>query len=127
MRIFFLVLFTILFLFALLKELTEQSHSYKQGEPSKKDDRKTILKKIERCLTFEQSCVKWRRSYIASVLIVALFFGFVLNRFPSINECLLSILVVYIVYYSVWTHYSMIEASEAVKWGKINLSKLEKV
>ena len=68
--------------------------------------------------------IKWRRSFLAAVISTLMIFSIIYFRIPTINEFLLHILIIYIVYYSMWDNYTKVYSEELYKIGKLNLKKL---
>jgi hypothetical protein len=110
--------------FAYKKEKTDQINSYSKAIPSDKDTKSNIIKKIETCLKAPTHTIKWRRSFLAAVISTLMIFSIVHFRIPDVKELLLYILIIYVVYYSMWDNYTKIYCQELYKIGKLNLKKL---
>ncbi len=113
--------------FAYCKEVKEQPNCYKQGIPKKGDKEKDVYKRLNVCLTAEPRVIRWRRSLIASVIAIALIFGIVHFRIPEMNELLLYLVIIYVVYYSMWDNFSDTVTVEVIKNGQANLRKLRRL
>jgi len=111
--------------FALYKESNQGDDSYRRGLPEDSDTRKRIYKKIQYCLMTDQTAIKWRRSFIASILATTVLFGLVHGRFPEPKELILTVLTIYIVYYGSWNHYTSTISSKVAEIGKLHIKRVQ--
>lgn len=121
------ILIVALAIFAILKELEDQPNSYRKGIFQKGDDYDTLFSKTSICLHTELTTIKWRRCFLSAVLVVVMLFSLVFVKFPSQAELVLSLLIVYVVYYGMWHNYMNSVSAIAVKNGEKNLSSLKRI
>ena len=113
--------------FSILKELEDRVNSYKKGFFQKGDDSDALFSKVVICLRTELTTIKWRRCFLSAVVVVIALFSLVFVKFPSQAELVLSLLIVYVVYYGMWHNYMNTVSAIAVKNGEKNLSKLKRI
>jgi len=110
--------------FAYTKEKNDHSNLYGRAMPLDTDKKSNIIKKIKFCLNYHMIAIKWRRSFLAAVISTLMIFSIIYFRIPTIKEFLLHILIIYVVYYSMWDNYTKSYSEELYKIGKLNLKKL---
>ena len=122
MLAYVIIFFTI---YAIYFEVKEQCHSYEAGKPKQGDKLKICLEKIKCCLTYDMKTIKWRRSLIASTVIIILVFLLVHKRKPELNEMLLYIIICFVVMHVNWKTYTSMVSTEAITYGLENIKKLK--
>lgn len=75
--------------------------SYRGSKPEKDDDCSTLLKKINIAASAPSKSIKWRKSFVVSVIISLLIFGLVVSpgRLPKWTTFYLSVLIGFAVVY----------------------------
>lgn len=119
-----IVFFTLLSILAIVKERSEQKNAYIQGIPQDSDTDSITFRRIVECLTTDEKTIKWRRSLLYSLIITILLYSVVLYRFPRPRELVLTILIVYLVYYFGWRQHVSATLVKAGNIGKENLKRL---
>jgi len=129
MEIHTLILLTIILYLtfhAYINEKTDGSYSYTKYIPKDNDNIKKLYRKIEGCLLVNKQCIKWRRSYVSAIIGTIIIFSFIHNRIPNINEALLYIFVIYIVYYISWEHFANTVSKDVEIIGKNIIKRIQK-
>ena len=86
-------------IFAWKKENDEQPNVYSSCFPEKNDSKARTLSKLENCLKAQERSIKWRRSFLASIIIVVLIFGLLKFRLPESRELILYTMIIYCGFY----------------------------
>jgi len=126
MRIYFLILFIIILLFAVKREITDSKDCYIECMPVKSDSNKKLYTKLNRCLQYNKVCIKWRRSMIYAVISTFIIFFLVYFRLPETKELILFIFIMYIVYYYMWINFTDTVGKNAENISKDILKILKK-
>lgn len=106
MRNFLYIVIILIFIFAVYREKIDSPHLYINAIPNENDSKSMLYKKLTRCLNYEITTIKWRRSYICAVISTVLIFLMVYYRIPEPKEIVLYILIFYIVYYMSWKDFT---------------------
>jgi len=112
--------------FAIYKEYTEHDDAFTLNKAKKSDSIRTSLRKLEKCLNYDQKTIKWRRTLLATLLSVALIFGIFYKRIPSSKELAIHFCFIFVVFYVTWQNYSSRTASAAVLYGSKNIENIKK-
>lgn len=104
--------------FAISKEISELKDSYTPGIPRDSNSLKTLLRKIRVLTAAERNSVKWRRCLLLSLLIIFLIFTFVICRYPTYREFILSLTLIFMGLYLTFSLYSKFYFSEIEKISK---------
>lgn len=115
---------TIMFLFALFFEINEQNNAYIKGRASSRDDIKRSLKKLDICLSYDLKTIKWRRSFICTILIIILLFIFVKDNEMTAKNLVLHFTVIFTIIYLNWRNYSQVIGSDVHKIGRKNIENI---
>jgi Ca2+/H+ antiporter len=118
------VVIIVLFFYALFFEIREQKHAYIRGNTSSRDDIKKSLQKIDICLSYDLKTIKWRRCFIATVIIIVLLFVFVKENEVTSKNVLLHFTIIFTVIYLVWRNYANVTGEDAYRVGKENIDNV---
>lgn len=127
MQIFLITLILLISIYAYKKEVDEQPNIYKHSILEEGDNLKKLFKKLQDCLLVDSRSIKWRRSFISAVLITALMFGLIHYRIPSSKEIILTILLIYVIFYSSWINYTNVISDKVFINGNNIIRKLKVV
>lgn len=72
---------------------------YVKGKPNSLDDIITLLEKIKISSRYEKNSVKWRRSFILSLISTILIFLILFHRLPDGKETLITLAILYFLFY----------------------------
>lgn len=86
------------------------------------DTSNKLKRKLMGLLSYNKSAIKWRRSFICSLISTFLIFTLVYFRVPTVKELVLFILIIYIVYYSLWIDF-VEKVSNKVEYHGKNIIK----
>lgn len=95
----------LLLIFAVYKERNNGDHAYSESKYEVGDTRIMMLDKLNALVNTENVSVKWRRSYISACIVVFLVFAIIYNRVPMMEEVILYLFIVYIVFYVSWSNF----------------------
>lgn len=105
-------------LYAYSKEKNDLPHIYTGSIPLSTDSKSKLLRKFQNCLLVNKRCIKWRRSYLSAVISTIFIFTIIYIRIPTIKELVLHILIIYIVYYAMWSNFTDTVSNEVETIGK---------
>lgn len=121
-----LLVILITFIFACLKEITEEKDSYSAGFPAPKDSPLDIIKKIDILISADSKAIKWRRSFISAVFSFCLIYLFIHNaKIPKYSDIVFYIFIIFTVYYCMWNNYTSSITIKKSKYARKNLKKLQ--
>jgi len=112
-------------LFAIYKESTEHNDAFTLNKAKDGDSIRSSLRKLEKCLNYDQKTIKWRRTWIATLISIALIFGIFYRRLPSAKELVIYFCFIFVVFYITWQNYSNRTAKAAVRYGKKNIENIK--
>ena len=110
--------------YAFFLELREKNHSYIKGKASSNDDVKKSLRKIDICLSYDLKTIKWRRCFLATIIIMVLLFVFVKDSEITPKNVLLYFTVIFTVMYISWRNYAKITGEDVYRIGRENIDRL---
>jgi len=94
---------------------TCMGNAYIKGKPVNNDDINTLLNKIAISARYELNGVKWRRCFILAIIATFILFFLLYNRLPTGPELLISVIVLYVIYYLAAIFYQQTVATCAIK------------
>jgi hypothetical protein len=112
-------------LYALYKEYKEHDDAFTFNKAKDKDSIHSSLRKVEKCLDYEQKTIKWRRTLSSTLICILLIFGVIYKRFPTAKELLLHFFFIFTVFYCNWMNYASCTSSKAVRYGKQNINNIK--
>jgi hypothetical protein len=78
---------------------------YINGMGNDKDDIPVLLNKIELNANIDENTVKWRRCLVLAIISSILLFLIVFSKLPSGSELMMSILIIFLVFYFSFSFY----------------------
>jgi hypothetical protein len=129
MRSLLVIIGFILFwsIFAVFKEKKEQKYAYMAAAMREQDSISASLRKIRYCMTYDLRTIKWRRSIVGAVIATTMLFILAWRRLPSSAELITHVLVITTVFSLVWSNFSTLTSSEAVKYTDSNIDHIKKL
>ncbi len=85
-----------------LKECTGEGMPIRGSKPSDEDDCNTLLNKVDLASETEKRSIKWRRSFVTSIIIATLLFALVINpgKLPIWTTFYLAVIVIFVIIYT---------------------------
>jgi len=115
-----LIIVIFLFIFACIKEYSEQKNAYQFNNINKSDELHTIVKKIRECMKIEVYTIKWRRIFIATILLILCIHLFI--KPVSKEEFILYFFFTFTIFYVNWQSYVKMTSVEAIDYGNKNIN-----
>ena len=120
------IIFVFLTFFAIKYELDDGSNAFDGYKPNIKDNSESIINKIEQIIRYDQRTIKWRRIFIASIIISFILPLILYQRIPTSKELLLTVAVCYTVIKIQWDNYIENISKPISKYVKKHLYKINK-
>jgi hypothetical protein len=124
MILYVLVIFFILF--AIKYEIDDGDNAFKGYKPRTSDSFKTILHKLKELFRYDQKTIKWRRTFVASVVIAFLIPLVMYQRFPTSKEFLIILVISYMIFIIQWRNYIENTSIPLNDYCQVHLNKLHK-
>lgn len=112
--------------YALYKEYKEHDDAFTLNKAKENDGLWSSVRKLEKCLDYDQKTIKWRRILLSDLLVICLLFGILHKRMPSTKEFVIYLFFIFIIFYMNWRHYSTRTSSGAVFYGRENIQNIKK-
>jgi hypothetical protein len=105
------------------KEHGGMSFSYTKPKPG--DSAQTLLDKISKAAGAETNAIKWRKSLLLSIAIIAVIWALALGRWPKSRELIIAILASFVVVSGFNVYYSYHIYGTAETWIKDSVAQLK--
>lgn len=105
-------------IFAFYKEYTEHDDSYSAFIPNNVDNVNNTLRKLEKCVDYEEKTVKWRRVFLTTLGTMLLLFGLCGHSTPTAKDLILYFFIIFLMFYVNWFHYISRTVSPVIKYQK---------
>jgi len=124
----FIVLGLLIFfcIYALYKEYKEHDDAFTLNKAKENDGLWSSVRKLEKCLDYDQKTIKWRRILLSTILCICLLFAILHKRLPTTKEVVIYLFFIFIVFYVNWNQYSKRTASGAVFYGRENIQNIKR-
>lgn len=116
---------SILCIFAYTMEVIDQPNIYTESIPINRDSKDILYKKLDNCLQVNKTSIKWRRSFLASVICSILIFSIVYFRLPEPKEIILYVMIIYGVYYITWENFNRSVTDKVETIGRDIINRLQ--
>lgn len=113
-----------LVIFAVLSEKSHRRNSYILGEPRSGDSIVRSLRKLETCVRYDISTVKWRMAFLAAVISTICIYILLHRKIPTDKECLLTIIPIFISYATMWKIFVSTTGMEVVNYAQGNVDNI---
>ena len=110
--------------FTVLSEKAHRRNSYLLGEPRMGDSIVRSLRKIETCVRYDISSVKWRMAFLAALVASTGIYILLHRKIPTDKECLLTFIPIFISYVIMWTIFVSTTGMEAVNYAQGNVDNI---
>jgi hypothetical protein len=99
--------------------------SFSFTKPSSSDSCQVLIEKIKKGAGAEQASIKWRRSFILAVSIMATMWLLVGGGIPDWKILYLSVVIAYVILFGSFNYYSYHIFGKAETWMKDSIRELE--